>query len=313
MNQLSLLSGTNTAARSCENEPQKDGSLTCKCGKGTLDCSIHPNTPEKWIASMQDSLARILALPANRQELAQKHGVASTAKSSASLGWFDPNTCSLKTSQQSLITDSEQSLQTLPRSGMTRNGFVYELPIVGRNTIGIDGGVFPTVTATANQLAPSMQGRYRNPILPDNQTFFHTPNTTGMDGGSNSRKALKKRQMMWPTPDTRGFVNEGSLAMLSKMCDSHQQFLEMTYRAGKKKKAKYWPTPQSSDNRDRGNLSSGAVARRRQKGKQIALSQSVSEISGQLNPTWVEWLMGFPIEYSVLKDSEMPKSRSKQR
>jgi DNA (cytosine-5)-methyltransferase 1 len=62
-----------------------------------------------------------------------------------------------------------------------------------------------------------------------------------------------------------------------------------------------WPTPQASDNRDRGNLSSGAVKRRMEKGKQISLSQSVSEVSGQLNPTWVEWLMGFPTGHTDLK------------
>jgi len=37
--------------------------------------------------------------------------------------------------------------------------------------------------------------------VPNNQDFYHTPNTTGMDGGSNSRRALAKRQM-WATPNT---------------------------------------------------------------------------------------------------------------
>jgi hypothetical protein len=55
-----------------------------------------------------------------------------------------------------------------------------------------------------------------------------------------------------------------------------------------------WPTPQASDNRDRGNLSSGAVRKRMAAGKQLMLSQIVSEKSGALNPTWVEALMGFP-------------------
>lgn len=54
-----------------------------------------------------------------------------------------------------------------------------------------------------------------------------------------------------------------------------------------------WPTPQASDNRDRGNLSSGAVRKRMAAGKQLMLSQIVSEKSGALNPTWVEALMGF--------------------
>ena len=62
-----------------------------------------------------------------------------------------------------------------------------------------------------------------------------------------------------------------------------------------------WPTPQASDNRDRGNLGSGAIQRRQEKGKQIMLSQSVSDISGALNPPWVEWLMGWPLGWTDLK------------
>jgi DNA (cytosine-5)-methyltransferase 1 len=37
--------------------------------------------------------------------------------------------------------------------------------------------------------------------LPNNETFFHTP-TTGTSGGSNSRKALAKRILKYPTPTT---------------------------------------------------------------------------------------------------------------
>ena len=36
-------------------------------------------------------------------------------------------------------------------------------------------------------------------------------------------------------------------------------------------------------------------------------------VTGSLNPSWVEWLMGFPIGFSASKDWVTPKSRSKQR
>jgi DNA (cytosine-5)-methyltransferase 1 len=39
-----------------------------------------------------------------------------------------------------------------------------------------------------------------------------------------------------------------------------------------------------------------------EKGKQIMLSQMVSMDNGQLNPNWVEWLMGYPIGWTDLKD-----------
>ena len=290
--QLSLLSGMDMPAKSSENERQMDGFQTCECGKGTLDCSIHPSTPEAWTLFMRDSLARILALPGNKQELAQKHAVASTVKSSASLAWFDQDSCSWKTSQQSLLTDSQQSWQTLPRSGMTRNGFAYELPTVGRAIIETGG-------------------------------------------------------LHWPTPDTRGFVNDGSLSMLAKKCDSREEMFAIGHRASAKKKEKYWPTPRAnaamaanitektanarfpnletviarqifptpnaSDCRDRGNMSMPSIQRRAAIGKQLNLSMVVHPTSGQLNPTWVEWLMGFPIGFTVSKDWVMPKSHSKQQ
>jgi DNA (cytosine-5)-methyltransferase 1 len=69
---------------------------------------------------------------------------------------------------------------------------------------------------------------------------------------------------------------------------------------------KMWPTPQASDNRDRGNLSTPSVQRRKEKGKQLGLSMVASDVSGSLNPTWVEWLMGFPIGHTDLKPSETP-------
>jgi len=31
--------------------------------------------------------------------------------------------------------------------------------------------------------------------------------------------------------------------------------------------------------------------------------------TGQLNPAWVEWLMGYPMGWTELKDLEMPSSR----
>jgi hypothetical protein len=67
-----------------------------------------------------------------------------------------------------------------------------------------------------------------------------------------------------------------------------------------------WPTPNANDNRDRGNLSSPCVQRRARIGKQLMLSQVVSDQSGALNPPWVEWLMGFPDGWTDLSSSETP-------
>jgi hypothetical protein len=172
--QLSLLNGTPTPAKSYENGRKTDGGQDCKCGKETFDCSIHPSTPESWIAFMRDSLAQICQQPAFKQELALRHEVACTVKSSASLAWYDQNSSTWKTSQQSLITDSEPYSQTLPASGMLANGRLYELPTVGRLTKGTDGGAFfATPTCTSNQLAPSMMKHKSCKAL--HQAIYPTP------------------------------------------------------------------------------------------------------------------------------------------
>lgn len=57
------------------------------------------------------------------------------------------------------------------------------------------------------------------------------------------------------------------------------------------------PTPLSSDNRKRGNISMPSVQRRIRIGKQVALSMLFDK---NLCPTCVEGMMGFPVEWTKL-------------
>jgi hypothetical protein len=92
---------------------------------------------------------------------------------------FDPNLFLWKTHQCSLVEDWEQFSGIWPNSGSMLNGECWERQILEQNTTEKEYG-----------------------LLPDNEKFFHTP-TTGASGGSNSRKALKKRkEAIWPTPTT---------------------------------------------------------------------------------------------------------------
>lgn len=116
---------------------------------------------------------------------------------------------------------------------------------------------------------------------------------------------------LWRTPTAHDWKNTGhcSQTYLSDQVRPHQV---------KNPRKAMWPTPNANDNRDRGNLSSPCVQRRARIGKQLMLSQVVSDKSGALNPTWVEWLMGFPLEWTALNPSETqsfrksPKSSGKQ-
>ena len=64
-------------------------------------------------------------------------------------GWlakFDPLSCSWRTAQCSLLGEELESLLTLPRWGMTRDGLLWELPTLEHRTKGTESGLWATPT-----------------------------------------------------------------------------------------------------------------------------------------------------------------------
>jgi hypothetical protein len=153
-------------------------------------------------------------------------------------GWlakYDRVTSSWKTAQCSFIEDLSESLATLPRSGMTRDGLLWELPMLERRTSETGSGSWPT------------------PIASDSR------------GSSGQQRPGKQVQLV----------------------DA----------------VKKYPTPTRRD------YKSGTGAQDRP-GHSPPLS---NVIGGTLNPTWVEWLMGWPLGWTDLKPLEMDKSHCAQQ
>ena len=117
-------------------------------------------------------------LPQEKEQALMESEVECGKKWQGSFAKYDPNLFLWKTAQCSLIEDLTEFLQTWPTWGSMRNGECWERQTSGLNTIEKEYG-----------------------LLPDNERFFHTP-TTGSSGGSNSRKAMQKRGVVWPTPTT---------------------------------------------------------------------------------------------------------------
>ena len=189
-------------------------------------------------------------------------------------GWlakFDPLSCSWRTAQCSLLGEELESLLTLPRWGMTRHGLLWELPTLEHRTKGTESG-----------------------FLPDNEKFFHTPNTTGMDGGSNSRKALRKRLDLWPTP-----VHSEARQGLQIRRDGKKGTQTSLSTA-----VLTWPTPRTKGMC--GGSGSWDLLNKNTTVEEARLMGAGN--GGQLNPPWVEWLMGWPIGWTDLKPLEMDKS-----
>ena len=205
-------------------------------------------------------------------------------------GWlakYDPDSCSWKTPQCSLLEEEPESLATLPRWGMTVDGLLWEHPMLEPITKGTGSG-----------------------LLPNGVDTFHTPNTTGLDGGSNSRKALKNRQ--WASPNARDWKDSGASQGNRKspnlgtmvhwptptVCGNYnRKGASKTSGDGLATAVKNWPTPRTAGMC--GGTGSWELLNKnttKEEARQMGAGNG-----GKLNPTWVEWLMGWPLGWTDLK------------
>ena len=231
--------------------------------------------------------ARISVLPEKGPEL-PGNAADSGQKWQGSLARFDRVSSSWKTVQLSLLGDSEQSSVIWPRSGMTAGGQCWELPTLGRRTRGTDCGLWPTpvtaydgrtqdawVAAKARAKAKHSAGQYGN--------------GTGAPGMMDLQRAVK----MWPTASTKG-LDGGSNSRKAA------------------KERGMWPTATACMSKG-----SSPAALTRKDGRSRTndrLDHAVmSTDGGSLNPTWTEWLMGWPLEWSGLKPLETGKFQQWQQ
>ncbi len=185
---------------------------------------------------------------------------------------YDLDSHCWKMSQGTFLWDSGVFLGTWPSSGTTRNGIAYpRRPSVPR--ISVTGcSSWPT---PVNKPGGGM----------------------GLDGGSGAREMLR-RQGWWPTPTV---TDMGS----RKTPDEWDEWTaEMKTRHGNGNghgrslaiEAQRFPTPTTQDASNNAGPS--------QSSRNTPPPNAVA--GGALNPTWVEWLMGFPLGWTDLEPSATP-------
>jgi hypothetical protein len=119
-------------------------------------------------------------------------------------------------------------------------------------------------------------------------------------GGDDLATAVAKSER-WPTPTAHDRRTRAGQA--SRYLDPAR-----SYDLNDAVAARTWPTPTKSmhdiDTMERARFSRDHIRSLKEQGTPYQ-----TQTSGSLNPTWVEWLMGFPLGWTDLGDSATPSSR----
>jgi len=182
---------------------------------------------------------------------------------------YDPATCSWNKSQLSLPMMEGEPLADTSQD-WPRSGLI--------------------VSGTAYPLAPLVRiiseigsGLWPTMLARDQHTIAKVKRGANSPGGT----PLSVAAAMWPTPSgpaggqtSRGGKRKGELLLGGAV--------------------KMWPPVAAGDSH---------IAAPNQNTSSLGRSLRRQTDSGSLNPTWVEWLMGFPLGHTVLKDSATQSSR----
>ena len=200
------------------------------------------------------------------------------------LAKYDHTTHSLRTFQLSLFGEEPELLETLPKSGMTVSGKLWEQTMWVRHTGGRESGLWPTPTAQQAGEGPwlekleTKEGKTREP----NQRAYN-PET-----GQHVQITLNRAAKMWPTPTARdGKSGKGK---------QPRQFSELNSTV-----ERMWPTPRAQDAKH-GAATEWELNTDHAGTRDSLRVQVNAEAGGSLNPAWVEWLMGYSPGWTDLED-----------
>jgi hypothetical protein len=215
---------------------------------------------------------------------------------------YDPDSSLWKTLQCSLPEASTKSSVTLPRSGMTLGGRLWALPMLEPRTKEKGFGWWRTPDTGAGGTSGLLK-----------QGITHRPNGQPIqirlvDQVNNPH--------LWATPTVMDHLPARQEEALKRQYDknragrtSHSTLREQVVYPPPKT---MWPTPAATDYKGSGKT--GTLRDRldyaTERGATKTRVYGEPALTGQLNPNWVEWLMGWPVGWSDLKQLETGKFHS---
>lgn len=227
------------------------------------------------------SRARTSAPPARAQESTASAPVCGDRWRELSVR-YDRNSCSWRTHRSLFDEDLSACSLTLPKWGSMRDGVLSELLTLERPTAANDAGLWLTPTVPNGGRSCAHVTDWRGA---DGRTAYHN--------GKKVQVGLEHAAKHWPTP-TASLGTKGGRVTPRKSREGGTLIEAVSQRST-------WATPTVHGNYNR----AGASAK---SGDGLA-----TQAGGSLNPTWVEWLMGWPLGWTDLQPLETDRYRNAQR
>ncbi len=279
-----------TASDYCKLESLTDSSVMPLSGT-TCEVSMRDRGVAEWILSLVVSPVSHGQSQANKKE--SLIPVIFGPISSGSFAMWNPDSHSwkmsldlftaakIKTLKNNSSLPSGDYLATWPRAGMTRSGIVYQLVPLAPLTGGIGCGWWRTPAAQEPGWKHiEVVDKDGNPPTHPNQRFYDKKT------GRVVQQGLTQQVRMWPTPRAGKTTSETEENFRKRYAEGKQSTPPLALAV------KMLPTPRAIYGEHPGMKDSSHLTGVANKG-----------IGGQLNPTWVEWLMGWPLGWTDLNAS----------
>jgi hypothetical protein len=265
-----------------------------------------------WISSLAASRAKTSLSPEKEEDLTVSEA-ASGLKCLGSLARFDLDSRLWKTHQFSLLGDLEPFSETWPRWGMMRGGECWELSTPELRTNENESGLWRSPAAREPGVSwERLETRTGEPV---GSMCRHYDKHTGRMAQIGLTQQVKAR--MWPTPQAHKTTRSGEIVNVDGtpwdgIRKPHSKTTGRQITSCLADAVAMWPTPCATDHKGAGKT--GELRDRLDYATERGGTKSKTypvppESGGQLNPTWVEWLMGWPLGWTDSAQSATAKFR----
>ena len=259
------------------------------------------------MSSTYSAASEDLALGSNAQECEQSRSVKSSpiaSECSPSIGQASPAMTTLEPLQQTLWNETELPLTLSVVGSRAKTSHSLEGGLASRVRDLVCGVSTGDLLASYDPALSSLRTCQAS-LVSDWETFSETLPRSGMMLAGN---VYQRVPLALPTDGTDG----GSWPTPRKNDAEKRGQIANDPRNGLPAAAMYWPTPVKRDCR----TIKGAKRAPNATGSEpltVVVGLMEGTTIGALNPTWVEWLMGFPLGWTALERSETPSSRKSRK